>query len=52
MGNAHSARHNTSPGVTLPKPSNSIDPLRASPGFLYINTSEICIHLLNSELEP
>ena len=51
-GDAHSARHNTSPGVALPTPSRSVDPLRASSGFLCIDTSEICVHLLNPQLEP
>jgi len=48
---AHSARHNTSPGVAWPTPSRSVDPLRASSGFLCINTSEICVHHLNPQLE-
>ena len=52
MGDAHSARHNTSPGIASPTPSGSIDPLSASSDFLFIDTSEICIHLLNLQLEP
>jgi hypothetical protein len=52
MGEAHSARHNASPGVALPTPSRSVDPLRASSGFLVIDTSEICVHHLNPQLEP
>ena len=50
-GDAHSARHDTSPGVASPTPSHSVDPICASFGFLCIGTSEICIHLLNSQLE-
>jgi hypothetical protein len=52
MGDAHSAQHNTSPGVALPTPSRSVDPLHASSGFLCIETSEISVHLLNPQLEP
>jgi hypothetical protein len=44
-------RHNTSPGVALPTPSHSVDPLRASSGSLCIDTSEICVHHLNPQLE-
>jgi len=51
-GDGHSARHNTSPGVALPTLSRSVDPLRASSGFLCIDTSEIWVHLLNPQLEP
>jgi len=52
MGDAHSARYNTSPDVALPTPSRSVDPLRASSGVPCINTSEKCVHLLNPQLEP
>ena len=52
MGDAHSARHNTSLGVALPTPSRSVNPLRASCGFQCIDTSEICVHHLNPQLEP
>jgi len=51
-GDAHSACHNTSPCVALPTPSHSVDPLRASSGFLCIDISEICVHHLNPQLEP
>jgi len=49
---AHSARYNTSPGVALPTTSRSVNPLRASSGFLCIDTSEICVHQLNPLVEP
>jgi hypothetical protein len=51
-GDTHSARHNTSPGVALPTPSRSVDPLHASFGFLCIDTSEICVRLLIPQQEP
>jgi len=51
-GDAHSAHHNTSPGIALPTPSRSVDPLHASSRFLCIDTSVICLHLLNPQLEP
>jgi len=51
-GDTHSACHNTSPGIALPTPSRSVDPLHASTGFLCIGTSEICVHHVNSQLEP
>ena len=52
MGDAHSARHNTSPDIPLPTDSRSIDPLRTSSVFLRIDTSVICVHHLNPQLEP
>jgi len=52
MGDAHSARHNTSLGIALPTPSHHVNPLHAGSGFLCIDTSEICVHLLNPQLEP
>jgi len=51
MGDAHSAHHNNSPGVALPTSSCSVNPLRASSGFLCIDSFEICIHHLNPQLE-
>ena len=44
-------RYNTSLGVALPTPSRSVDPLHAISGFLCIDTSEICVHLLYPQLE-
>jgi len=41
-----------SPGVALPTPSHSVGSVSASDGFLCINTSETCLHLLNLQLEP
>jgi len=52
MGDAYSARHYTSPGVALLTPRPFVDPLRASSGFLCIDTSEICVHHLNPQLGP
>ena len=52
MGDDHSAHHNASLAVALPTPWHSVCPLCPSSGFLFINASEICIHLLNSQLEP
>ena len=49
---AHSAHHNTCPGVALSTRSRSIVPLCAKSGILCINKSEICIHLLNPQLAP
>ena len=51
MGDAHSVCHNTSPGVALPTPSRFVKPLHASSGFLWIDTSEICVRQLNPELQ-
>jgi len=51
-GDAHSVRHNTSPGIALPTSSHSVDPLCRSSSFLCIDPSEIFVHLLNSQLEP
>jgi len=48
----HSVHHNISLGGSIPTPSGSVGPLRASFGFLCIDKSEICIHLLNPPLEP
>ena len=52
MGDDHSVHHNISLGVALPTPSRSVGPLRASSRFLCIDKSEICLHLLNPQLEP
>jgi hypothetical protein len=52
MADALSARHNSSLGVVLPTPSCSVNPLRASSGFLCIDSSEICVHLLNPQHQP
>jgi hypothetical protein len=52
MADVHSACYNCSPDIVLPTPSHSIDPLRASPCFLFIDTSEICTHHLNPQLKP
>jgi len=51
-GDDHSAHNNISLGDALPTPSRSVGPLHASSGFLCIDKSEICIHLLNPQLEP
>ena len=51
-GRRHSERHNTSPGVALPTHSRSDNPLRASSGILCVDRSEICVHLLNHQVEP
>ena len=51
IGDAHSAPHNTYPGIALSTPSHSVSPLRASSGSLCIDTSEICVHLQNPVLE-
>jgi hypothetical protein len=51
MGDVHSAHNDISLCIALPTPSRSVDPLHASSGFLCINKSEICIHLLNPQLE-
>jgi len=40
---AHSVHHNTSTCVALPTPRRSVDPLHTSSGFLFIDTSEICV---------
>jgi hypothetical protein len=51
MGDAHSACHNSSPGVALPISSCPVDPLCASSGFLCIDKSEIRVYHLNPQLE-
>jgi hypothetical protein len=51
MGDAHSARHNTTFGVAFPTTCPSVDSLHASSGFLSIDTSVICVHHLKPYLE-
>ena len=52
MGDTQSGCHNTSPGIALPTPSHYVNPLCTSSAFLCIDTSEICVYLLNPHLEP
>ena len=51
-GDTHSALHNTSLGVMVRLPSHFVEPLCTSFGFQCIDISQICVHLLNPELEP
>jgi len=50
-GDSHSVCHNTSPGIALPTPSRSIDPLCASSGFLCIDPSGIWVHHWNAQCQ-
>jgi len=48
---SHSAPYNTSPDYALPTPSHSINLFHHSSRFLYIDTSEICIHHSNRQFQ-
>jgi hypothetical protein len=52
MGDDHSACHNTSLGNALSTRCCYVGSIHTSCGLLCIDTSEICFHLLNPQLEP